>query len=118
MKNKPEHTVVKKPMIKDVAAVTAEIEKYSRQPFLDLLGQALTEIPTPSALAALASRSPVQWATYLTMIAKLAGFTEQSSVHHTHRLIKDLSQAELDQELKLLESKQSVLDVPFTNLSD
>ena len=109
-KKKSNSLVPYKPKDLDIAKLTADLTAYRREPFLDILRSALSNSPTEDAISSL---SPTQWADYTTKIAKLYGYTEQSSVLHTHRLITEMTSTEIEAELKELELKQAALDVPY-----
>src|ERR1700704_2969729 len=57
-----------------------ELETYSRKPFMEMLSQAVSACPTPKDLLALSKKSPDRYGQYLSILARLAGFTDQTMV--------------------------------------
>ncbi len=89
----------------DLDKIQEGIAKYSRVPFTDILRQALSNTPDDDAILAMAQSDPLRWADYTTKIAKLYGYSEQSSVYHTHKVIHEMSTVEIEAELASLEQK-------------
>ncbi len=89
----------------DLDRIKESLEQYSRVPFKDILRQALTNTPSDQAISSMAESDPLRWSEYTTKIAKLYGYTEQSSVHHVHRVIHEMTTQEIEVELLSLETK-------------
>jgi hypothetical protein len=105
-----------KSAVKPLDWIERELEKYSRIPFQDNLRLALENAPSPESLAQMAAGNPLRWANYTAILAKLSGYQETSNVHHTHKVIQDMSSQELDAELAALDAKQRVIDIQFKQL--
>ena len=95
----------------DIAGLTADLIAYRREPFLDILRLALSNSPTEDSISSL---TPTQWADYTTKVAKLYGYTEQSSVLHTHKLITEMTTEEISAEISSLDAKQASIDADYT----
>ena len=64
----------------NASQLTAQLRRYDRTPFLDVLAQMLEHRPTPEALQRFADRDPGRWAAAVTSLARVAGFSERSEV--------------------------------------
>ncbi len=98
----------------DAIKIREGLDKYSRAPFQDFLRQALTNAPDDQSIQDMAQSDPLRWATYTEKVAGLYGYTAQSNVNHTHRVIHEMSTVEIEAELKVLEQK--AIDVEFKQL--
>ena len=85
-----------------------KLGRYDRQPFRELLEGFIKASPTQDidGLIAWAKKTPDRWSQALSILGRLAGFTEKSEViHSNHILITQLSDHELLRRLKQLEDK-------------
>lgn len=82
--------------------LAAHLRSLSREPFQDVLAMYLDSPPTEEAIQDVANRAPDKWMQAVMMISKLAGYTEQIDLQHTHRhfvALLELSDAELMERL-------------------
>ncbi|MGI9306582.1 MAG: hypothetical protein ACR2P5_04680 [Gammaproteobacteria bacterium] len=64
--------------------IEAHLRQLSREPFAEVLEMFLDCAPDEDAILELAQSYPERWAQSVTMIAKLAGYTEQATIEHRH----------------------------------
>lgn len=64
--------------------LAAHLKTLSREPFQEILQMYLDCAPTEEAIQDVAQRSPDKWAQAVVMLSKLAGYTEQIDLRHTH----------------------------------
>lgn len=104
----------------------AHLRSLSREPFQEVLTMYLDAAPTAEAIQDIAQRQPDKWAQSVVMLSKLAGYTEQIDLRHTHahfvallecsdaelmeRLGKALDKLGVDQ--KTLDLKALASDIP------
>ena len=74
--------------------IRAAVEELRREPFRELLLDALSNSPSPQALKIFADKAPDRYAQCLTQYAKLAGYNEKIDVEHTVTF-KNMSDMEL-----------------------
>ncbi len=123
-KRKPEIQTENLPIKKnhmgiDPASIKLSLEQYSRDPFKDILRQALTNTPSDQAIADMAESDPLRWSEYTTKIAKLYGYQDSSAVLHTHRVIHEMTTLEIQAELASLEEKAlRQIDISSSNVKD
>jgi hypothetical protein len=91
----------------DNDAVRAELDTLSRDPFRDVLGEILSNRPSPEALQNLAQRNPDRWGQLLAIVGRLSGFTEKLEVQaNVTTSVNDMSDSELQLRLEELERTQ------------
>lgn len=86
-----------------------ELERYNRQPFLDLLAEFMQCRPDPITIALWAREHPDKWMNAIATCAKAAGFADQLEVNsnNTHLHVHELSDAQLLQRLEELRIQHS-----------
>jgi hypothetical protein len=90
----------RKPMY-DRVSVGKQLQRYSRQPFIDLLHHWLMQHPSPEAIAAMAELEPHRYAASLRTIASLAGYTEKTEIEHNINInVREMSDSQLEDELR------------------
>lgn len=92
--------------------IRAQLRRYDRGPFMDLLAAWLECAPTPEDIIELAAKKPELWVSALGGLAKMAGFTEKSEVAHTH-VIGRMSDHELAERARELSQR---LGIPMLEL--
>jgi hypothetical protein len=87
------------------------LRSFSRDPFRKVLAKWLKNGPTDEQIQTQAAKNPDRWAQGASMLSKMAGYSERMEVdvtgelHHVHQL----SDMELDAELKALDAKLASL---------
>lgn len=109
--------------------ILSELERQSRQPFVDELAKALSHGPSGTDYRKLAADDPEKWSRAVFSLARLAGYTNQTEhvhrhlVEDTHQLLLELHKAFGEQaalkaakELGMTEAKalQILRQVPVT----
>lgn len=85
----------------DSVSVAAQLRKYDRRPFIDLLAKFMELGPTDEDIHALAARSPEKWAQAIRGLASLAGFAERVEIDHNINLnIGRMSDSQLEDALR------------------
>lgn len=116
----PKKSIIQQPPTGFVTA--QEILKLSREPFRQELARLVGCAPTQNALLEFSSKSPDRWAQAISIMAKLAGYSEK--IIHEHNvsvLIAQMSDAELQSRLTKLEHDGEVashaIDAQFAVVS-
>ena len=123
-KRKPETQTENLPIKKnhmgiDPASIKLSLEQYSRDPFKDILRQALANTPSDQAISSMSEADPLRWADYTTKIAKLYGYSESQSMTVTHRVIHEMTTLEIQAELASLEQKAlKQIDINSSDIKD
>jgi hypothetical protein len=87
-----------------------ELERYNRQPFLDLLGEFMQCRPDPVSIAEWAREHPDRWMNAVAVCAKAAGFADETHVVNDVRMtIENMSDAQLLQRLEEMRVQHSAL---------
>lgn len=90
----------------DTTELLAELGAYSRQPYIEILGEILQAVPTPEALQTFADAHPDRWANAIKSISNLAGFHDKLEIHGNVNLdIKTMGDAQLMERIKQVEGK-------------
>ena len=85
----------------------ANLEQYSRQPFMNLLTDMIGAQPTERELRTWAARAPDRWAHAIEIFAKLGGFTEKREVTHSFIMnLMNMGDAQIQQALIELEAEE------------
>ena len=93
------------------------LRQYDRTPFLTLLQQFIEQGPTDDAIAAMAEKWPDKWVGSLVQLARIAGFTEKTeSTVNVNVHIADMSDSQLEDEIKREMAELGILDAEFTEL--
>ena len=94
--------------------VHKELQRYSREPFLQTLAYLLGCMPTKEAVQEFADAHPDRWANSISTFSKMAGYHDKLEIEHNiHLDITRLGDAELDQRLlELREIKDGTPLVP------
>ena len=84
---------------------------YDRQPFIELLAAWLECAPTMEAVHAFAVRSPDKYATAITQIARVAGYTEKTeSTHNINVNVGQMSDSQIEDQLRQMQRKLGLTD--------
>lgn len=79
----------------DPALVAAQIAQQMREPFQAALLRMLEAAPDVKDIREFAKKYPDRWAQAVAITANLSGYNKESTVHHKHRLMHDLTDVEL-----------------------
>jgi hypothetical protein len=90
--------------------VSTAIMQMNREPFRAELAKVLGCSPTVEALQDFANKSPDRWAQALSILGKLAGYSEKHIHEHNVNLnVKTMSDAALEERLQALEKKETLI---------
>lgn len=84
--------------------LTAQLRRYDRSPFIDLLAYWLRCAPDMDAIELLAKKKPDVWVKALTDLARISGYSEKQEVTHTVR-VDQLSDSQLEDRARELASR-------------
>jgi hypothetical protein len=99
--------------------VRFKLRGYDRTPFLDVLQHWLENGPSVGDVEALAKKSPDKWASAVTQLARIAGFTEKTESTINHNIsVTHMSDSQLEDEIKQrVAAMQGVIDVPYREIT-
>src|SRR6185437_7116968 len=83
------------------------LDRYTRDPFKDVLTQLLQVRPTPEAMFQWALEHPDKWASAVSVMAKLAGYADQQEINLNITDTTQMSDAQLLQRLVELRQRLS-----------
>jgi len=97
------------------ADVRAKLQRFNREPFLDVLEKILGAAPTIQSIQAFANKYPDRWAQALTIVSKLYGFHEKLEIdQNVHVHVHEMSDADLMH--KLEDMRKQMLDATSDNM--
>ena len=98
----------------DTSEVATALEIGSRQPFVDELARFLDARPSEQTLTKFAARHPDRWASMVATFARLSGYNDRTESVNLNLFanIKNMSDAELEEELASLQEKLAALKSP------
>lgn len=90
----------------DTDSLRAALQRYNREPFIDLLTEWLQHAPSPDKIQEFADKNPDKYMMALSHIAKLSGFTEkQESEVNVNVRVHELSDSQLEDQLANLHNQ-------------
>jgi beta-phosphoglucomutase-like phosphatase (HAD superfamily) len=104
--------------------VLAEFQAFSRQPFVEILAELVSGIPTPEAIKTFAEDHPDRWANCVKTMANLAGFHDKLEIEGNIALdINRMGDAqlmerldELGETIKSMGIKQGISDASYEDI--
>src|SRR3990172_1631113 len=97
--------------------IKAQLERYDRTPFLDLLTEMLRLFPDESSLAALAIKKPELYINSLISMARISGFTEKQEIQHNVTVnVNKMSDSQLEDHAKALLKEMQLAAMPVIEL--
>lgn len=83
--------------------IKAQLERYDRTPFIDLLTNMVMLFPTDASLRAMATKKPDAYINSMIALARIAGFTEKQEMTHNINInVAKMSDSQLEDHLKRL----------------
>lgn len=83
--------------------IKAQLERYDRSPFIDLLTQMFMLFPTDASLRNMATKKPDAYIQSMIALARIAGFTEKQEMTHNINInVAKMSDSQLEDHLKRL----------------
>lgn len=92
--------------------LTAQLRRYDRTPFLELLAAWMECAPSLEAIEAFAIKKPDLWVKAMTDLAKISGYSEKQETIHTIR-VDQLSDSQLEDRARELAER---LNLPIPTL--
>jgi len=93
--------------------IKAQLERYDRTPFVDLLTEMLRLFPDEASLQALAIKKPELYINSLISMARISGFTEKQEVQHNVTVnVNRMSDSQLEDHAKALLKEMQLQTMP------
>jgi len=94
--------------------IKAQLERYDRTPFVDLLTEMLRLFPDEASLQALAIKKPELYINSLISMARISGFTEKQEVQHSVTVnVNRMSDSQLEDHAKALLKEMQLQAMPI-----
>ena len=110
-----------KPGVPTKEQILAELSAYSRNPFMEVLAEFLSEAPTPEAIKSFANAHPDKWASAIKQIGVIAGYTEKIEYQGNILVeVRGLSDSQLEARLHELEraDKSLLIEQPAEGIGE
>lgn len=90
----------------DEEELRRSLQRYNRQPFVDLLSEWLQCAPSPERVREFAEKNPEKYIQAVSQLARLGGFTEKTESQVSVNVrVEELSDSQLEEHLRSIQSR-------------